>query len=218
MTLEARKIRLIMELRRLGITDTRVLAAIERTPRERFVPAPFLDQAYENVALPIGHGQTLSRPVVVALMTQALEPGPRMKILEIGTGSGYQSAILAQLCRRLYTVERHRALLAEAEARFKELRLTNITSNFGDGSLGWPAQVPFDRILLTAAAREVPERLMQQLRLGGIMVLPVGSRHGEQRLVQVLRSAEGSEIKDMGPVRFVPLVSAPEAPRGRHGA
>ncbi|MFI4986310.1 MAG: protein-L-isoaspartate(D-aspartate) O-methyltransferase [Alphaproteobacteria bacterium] len=217
MTLEARKIRMIMELRSAGITDTRVLAAIERTPRELFVPATFLDQAYENVALPIGHGQTLSRPAVVALMTQALEIGPRMKLLEIGTGSGYQAAILAQLCRRLYTIERHRALLAEAEARFKALRLTNITSNFGDGSLGWPAQAPFDRILLTAAAKEVPPGLVQQLKLGGIIVLPVGSRHGEQRLMQVLRSADGIEIKDMGPVRFVPLVPEPAAPRKRHG-
>jgi len=189
--LEARKIRMTMELRSSGITDTRVLAAIERTPRELFVPATFLDQAYENVALPIGHGQTLSQPVVVARMTQALEIGPRMKLLEIGTGSGYQAAILAQLCLRLYTIERQRALLAEAEKRFKELRLRNITSNFGDGSAGWPAQAPFDGILLTAAASEVPERLVRQLKVGGIIVLPVGSRHGEQRLLQARRLPGG---------------------------
>ena len=217
MTLEARKIRMTMELRSSGITDTRVLAAIERTPRELFVPAPFLDQAYENVALPIGHGQTLSQPVVVARMTQALEIGPRMKLLEIGTGSGYQAAILAQLCLRLYTIERQRALLAEAEKRFKELRLRNITSNFGDGSLGWPAQAPFDGILLTAAASEVPERLVQQLKVGGIMVLPVGNRHGEQRLLQARRLSGGIEIKDMGPVRFVPLVPSPAVPERRPG-
>jgi len=216
-TLEARKIRMTMELRSSGITDTRVLAAIERTPRELFVPAPFLDQAYENVALPIGHGQTLSQPVVVARMTQALEIGPRMKLLEIGTGSGYQAAILAQLCLRLYTIERQRALLAEAEKRFKVLRLRNITSNFGDGSLGWPAQAPFDGILLTAAASEVPERLVQQLKVGGIMVLPVGNRHGEQRLLQARRLSGGIEIKDMGPVRFVPLVPSPAVPERRPG-
>jgi len=215
MTLEARKIRMIMELRSSGITDTRVLAAIERTPRELFVPAPFLDQAYENVALPIGQGQTLSQPVVVARMTQALEVGPRMKLLEIGTGSGYQSAILARLCLRLYTIERYRALLAEAEKRFKALRLNNITSNFGDGSAGWPAQAPFDRIILTAAAEEVPQRLVQQLTVGGIIVLPVGSRHGQQRLLQARRLLDGIETKDMGPVRFVPLVAAPPPPGRR---
>ncbi len=218
MSLDARKIRLIMELRRAGITDTRVLSAVERVPREIFVPTPFLDQAYENVALPIGHGQTLSQPVVVARMTQALETGDRMKVLEIGTGSGYQAAILAQLCLRLYTIERHRPLLAEAEKRFAQLRLRNITSNFGDGSLGWPAQAPFDRIILTAAAREVPEQLLQQLKLGGIMVLPVGMRHGEQRLLQIRRLLEGTETKDMGAVRFVPLVADKGETRRQHGA
>jgi protein-L-isoaspartate(D-aspartate) O-methyltransferase len=217
-SLDARKIRLIMELRRAGITDTRVLSAVERVPREIFVPTPFLDQAYENVALPIGHGQTLSQPVVVARMTQALETGDRMKVLEIGTGSGYQAAILAQLCLRLYTIERHRPLLAEAEKRFAQLRLRNITSNFGDGSLGWPAQAPFDRIILTAAAREVPEQLLQQLKLGGIMVLPVGMRHGEQRLLQIRRLLEGTETKDMGAVRFVPLVADKGETRRQHGA
>lgn len=217
MMTEARKIRLIMELRHCGITDTRVLAALERVPREIFVPEPFLDQAYENVALPIGHGQTLSQPVVVARMTQALEAGERMKLLEIGTGSGYQAAILAQLCRRLYTIERHRSLLGEAEHRFRQLGLRNITTNFGDGSLGWPAQAPFDRIILTAAAGEIPEQLVQQLKVGGIMVLPVGVRHGEQRLLQVRRLLDGVETKDMGPVRFVPLIAekTPPSPR-RH--
>jgi protein-L-isoaspartate(D-aspartate) O-methyltransferase len=219
-TIEARKIRLIMELRSSGVTDTRVLAAIERVPREIFVPEPFLDQAYENVALPIGHGQTLSQPVVVARMTQALEIGPRMKILEIGTGSGYQAAILAQLCRRLYSIERHRPLLAEAEKRFRALRLSNITTNFGDGSLGWPAQAPFDGIILTAAATEIPERLVLQLKLGGIMVLPAGGRHGDQRLLQVRRLLDGVETKDMGAVRFVPLIGATPTPtpRRRQGA
>jgi protein-L-isoaspartate(D-aspartate) O-methyltransferase len=219
MTYEARKIRLVMELRRAGISDTRVLSAIERIPREIFVPDTFLDQAYEDVALPIGHGQTLSQPSVVGAMTQALEIGPRMKLLEIGTGSGYQAAILAQLCLRLYTIERHAPLLAEAEGRLAQLRLRNITSRVGDGSLGWPAQAPFDRIILTAAAREIPEGLVQQLKPGGIMVLPVGRRHGDQRLLQVRRTEDGVTTQDMGPVRFVPLVPEPVAkPRKRHGA
>jgi len=217
-TMDARKIRLVMELRRSGVTDTRVLSAVERIPRELFVPKTFFDQAYENVALPIGHGQTLSQPVVVARMTQALDIGPRMKLLEIGTGSGYQAAILAQLCLRLYTIERHRPLLAEAERRFRELRLRNITTNFGDGTRGWPAQAPFDRIILTAAARQVPEQLVQQLKIGGMMVLPVGDRHGEQRLQQVTRLQEGVATHDMGPVRFVPLIPEPAEQPRREGA
>lgn len=217
MTTDARKIRMIMELRRSGITDTSVLSAIERIPREIFVPKPFLDQAYENVALPIGHGQTLSQPVVVARMTQALEVGARMKVLEVGTGSGYQAAILARLCLRLYTIERHRPLLAVAEARFQELRLRNITSNFGDGSLGWPAQSPFDRIIVTAAPNEMPQPLVQQLKVGGIMVLPLGVRHGEQRLLQIRRLDDGFDTKDLGPVRFVPLVAEKMARVQRQG-
>ena len=218
MTLAARKIRMIMELRSSGITDTRVLAAVERVPRELFVPAPFQDQAYENVALPIGHGQTLSRPAVVARMTEALEPDERMKILEIGTGSGYQTAILARLCRRVYTIERQRTLLAEAERCFAALGLRNITANLGDGSHGWPAQAPLDRIIMTAAAAALPEALLQQLKLGGIIVLPLGSRHGEQRLLQVRRLREGYETKDMGSVRFVPMIVEQSKRRGRHGA
>lgn len=218
MTLAARKIRMIMELRSSGITDTRVLAAVERVPRELFVPEPFQDQAYENVALPIGHGQTLSRPAVVARMTEAIEPGERMKILEIGTGSGYQTAILARLCRRVYTIERQRTLLAEAERRFAALGLRNITANLGDGSHGWPAQAPLDRIIMTAAAPALPEALLQQLKLGGIMVLPLGSRHGEQRLLQVRRLREGYETKDMGAVRFVPMIVEQSKRRGRRGA
>jgi len=150
-------------------------------------------------------------------MTQALEIGERMKLLEIGTGSGYQSAILAQLCLRLYSIERYRQLLADAEKRFQKLRLSNITTNFGDGSLGWPAQAPFDRIILTAAAMEIPEGLVQQLKVGGIMVLPVGGQHGEQRLVQVRRLLDGVASSDMGPARFVPLVAERARPRRRHG-
>ncbi|MDP6882846.1 MAG: protein-L-isoaspartate(D-aspartate) O-methyltransferase, partial [Rhodospirillales bacterium] len=152
------RIRLVLGLRKGGITDTRVLAAMEQVPREVFVPETFRDRAYDATALPIGHHQTVSEPLVVARMTQALEVGERHKVLEIGTGSGYQSMVLARLCRRLYTIERHPELLRDAEARFAHLRLTNITSQVGDGTLGWPGQAPFDRIMVTAAAAAVRRR------------------------------------------------------------
>ena len=200
------KIRLVMELRSAGVTDTRVLSAIERIPREEFTPPSFRDQAYEDTALPIGHGQTLSQPSVVGLMTQALEVGPRMKVLEVGTGSGYQAAILSLLCRRLYTIERHRPLLDEAEARFKRLRLHNITSRHGDGWAGWPEQAPFDRIILTAAPSDIPTVLLDQLSVGGIMVLPVGTEKRAQRLVRIRRTDSGIVQEDIGAVRFVPMV------------
>jgi protein-L-isoaspartate(D-aspartate) O-methyltransferase len=200
------KIRLVLELRRHGVTDTRVLSAIERVPREEFTPPSFRDQAYEDTALPIGHGQTLSQPTVVALMSQALELGARMKVLEVGTGSGYQAAILAQLCRRVYTVERHKPLLEEAEARFKALRLHNITTRLGDGWLGWPEQAPFDRIIVTAAPPDVPQTLMDQLAPGGIIVLPLGGEKRSQRLVRIRKTESGPVSEDIGAVRFVPMV------------
>lgn len=215
MSTDSRKIRLILELRHGGIVDRRTLAAIEKVPREIFVPDAFKDKAYDNVALPIGHEQTISMPMVVAQMTQALEVGDRMKVLEIGTGSGYQAAVLAHLCRRLYSIERHKELNAVAETRFKTLRLTNITTKVGDGSLGWPEQAPFDRIMVTAAAADVPPHLIEQLALGGVMVVPVGADGGtddpEQRLIRVTRTEEGAEVDDLGPVRFVPMV--PQARR-----
>jgi protein-L-isoaspartate(D-aspartate) O-methyltransferase len=206
---EARKIRLIMELRRLGVTDTRVLAAMERIPREQFVPEPFLDQAYENVALPIGWGQTLSQPSVVARMIQVLELGERMKMLEVGTGSGYQTAILAQLCRRVYTVERERQLLHDAEKRFARLRIYNVTSRVGDGAEGWAEQAPFERILVSAASPEVPETLAAQLTEGGIMVVPLGAKQGEQWVTRVLRGQAELTVDKLWPVRFVPLGNGP---------
>ena len=200
------KIRLVMELRRHGVTDTRVLSAIERVPREEFTPPNFRDQAYEDTALPIGHGQTLSQPTVVGLMSQALEAGPRMKVLEIGTGSGYQGAILAQLCRRVYTIERHKPLLDDAEAKFKKLRLHNITTRLGDGWLGWPEQAPFDRIIVTAAPPDVPQALMDQLAPDGIIVLPLGSEKRSQRLVRIRKTESGPVQEDITAVRFVPMV------------
>src|SRR5215469_9061702 len=220
MTTDNHRIRLVMELRASGITDTRVLAAIERVPREVFTPPQFQDQAYENTALPIGHGQTLSQPTVVALMSQALDAAPRMKVLEIGTGSGYQTAILAKLARRVYTIERHKPLLAEAEARLRKLRIHNITARLGDGWAGWPEQAPFDRILLTAAPPDIPQALLSQLSPDGIMVLPVGGEKRTQRLVRLTMTPQGYVSADIAPVRFVPLVAGlpPESaaePRGR---
>ncbi|MCH8002207.1 MAG: protein-L-isoaspartate(D-aspartate) O-methyltransferase [Proteobacteria bacterium] len=206
MTVDARKIRLIMRLRRAGISDTKVLSAIERIPREAFVPDSFQDQAYEDRTLPIGHGQTLSQPRVVALMTQALEIDRRIKVLEIGTGSGYQAAVLSRLCRRLYTIERHRELQRAAERRFQELRLHNITARLGDGAKGWPEQAPFARIIVTAAAAGIPESLVDQLAPGGIMVVPVGRPGADQTLLRVTRNEDGFHEEVLGDVRFVPLL------------
>jgi protein-L-isoaspartate(D-aspartate) O-methyltransferase len=203
---ETGKIRLLMELRSQGVTDSRVLAAIERTPRELFVPPELEDQAYINTALPIGLGQTISQPIVVATMTEKLEVGERMRVLEIGTGSGYQAAILARLCRRVYTVERHRDLLHEAEARFKELELDNISTRWGDGSKGWPEQAPFDRIIVTAAAPVLPDVLVDQLKDGGLMVAPIGEDIWGQRLMLVRRTGDKVTSEPFMDVRFVPLV------------
>lgn len=207
MTLEARKIRLVMELRQQGITDQAVLSAIERVPRELFVPEAFHDQAYENTALPIGQGQTISQPAVVGYMTQALELGNRMKVLEIGTGCGYQAAVLSKLCRRVYTIERYRELLREAQKRFDALRIRNVTTKWGDGLKGWPEQAPFDRIILTAAAAEVPDTLFQQLADGGILIAPVGRSTHDQVLVRYRRKGDEFEAEKLWAVRFVPLLS-----------
>lgn len=218
MTTEQHKVeiaRLIMELRAEGISDQRVLNAIERTPRELFVPATFREQAYENVALPIGHGQTISQPYVVALMTQALELNDRHKVLEVGTGSGYQAAVLARLCRRVLTIERHRALLKEAEARFAKLRLHNVTTRFGDGTKGWPEHETFDRIVVTAAAPEIPDNLLEYLAEGGILVTPVGPARRDQKLLRVRRKNGDLAVENLGSVRFVPLVTG--LPRAREG-
>jgi protein-L-isoaspartate(D-aspartate) O-methyltransferase len=210
------KLRLLMELRRTGIADDKVLGAIERVPREKFVPATFLDQAYENVALPIGNGQTISQPYVVARMTEALELGDRHKVLEIGTGSGYQTAVLARLCRRVFSIERHRALLRQAELRLAELRLHNVTVRYGDGTKGWPEQAPFDRIIVTAAAAELPAQLTESLAMGGILVAPIGEERREQRLVRIRRDESGFTTEELGIVRFVPLVAG--LPRDGAGA
>jgi len=201
-----KKLRLLMELRRAGIGDTRVLGAIEKTPREKFVPASFEDQAYENVALPIGQGQTISQPYVVALMTEKLEVAERDKVIEIGTGSGYQTAVLARLCRRVFSIERHRELLRDAEHRFAELRLRNIICRFGDGTKGWPEQAPYERVIVTAASAEIPTSLVDGLAPGGILVAPVGEEHRDQQLLRIRRNDDGFSTENLGLVRFVPLV------------
>lgn len=202
------KIRLIMTLRQSGITDTQTLSAIERTPREIFVSETYEDQAYDNIALPIGLGQTISQPFVVAKMTEALNVHERDKVLEIGTGSGYQASVLARMCRRLYTIERHPPLSQMAESRFAEQGLSNITAMTGDGMKGWGIQAPFDKIIVTAGAlKEPPHALFEQLKVGGIMVVPVG----EMTLTQVLKRYEKLDeetysVIDICPVRFVPLL------------
>ncbi len=205
-------IRLIMHLRKMGISDTDVLSAIERVPRDLFVPEDQKDQAWEDIALPIGRGQTISQPYVVATMTQALELNDMDKVLEIGTGCGYQAAILARVARRVYTIERHKPLLEDSEKRFNELNIRNITAICADGMQGWPKmngmeQAPFDKIIVTAAARgKPPEALLDQLKPGGIMVIPVGEP-GNQMLKRYERFSDDTwSVSDICPVRFVPLL------------
>ena len=200
------QIGLIMQLRRRGIRDTRVLRAIERVPRELFVDEAFADHAYQDIALPIECGQTISQPFVVAFMTERLELDPRHKVLEIGTGSGYQAAVLSYLCRRVYTVERWRELQKAAEQRLAKLKINNVTTIIGDGWLGWPPQVPFDRIIVTAAALDAPAALLDQLKEGGRMIIPLGETRDAQSLVQIDKTEEGLLETPLLPVRFVPLV------------
>lgn len=207
-SLHAEKIRLIMKLRRTGITDTRVLAAVEQVPREQFVEEAFLDRAYDDNALPIAMEQTISMPSVVAMMTQELGVEATHTVLEIGTGSGYQAAILSKLARRVHTIERHKPLADISRARFETLRLRNITPHLGDGSKGWPHAAPFDRIIVTCAAEEIPQTLLQQLAIGGVMIVPVGPHVAAQELLKLTRVAEDEVRKEqLAPVRFVPLVA-----------
>ena len=200
------QIELIMQLRRRGIRDAKVLRAIESVPRELFVDEAFTDHAYQDIALPIECGQTISQPYVVAFMTQKLELDDRHKVLEIGTGSGYQAAVLSHLCRRVYSVERWRELQKLADHRLAELGITNVTTIIGDGWLGWPPQAPFDRIIVTAAALDAPAALLDQLKEGGRMIIPLGETRDEQSLVQIDKTEEGLVETPLLPVRFVPLV------------
>lgn len=198
--------RFLFALRSRGVTDSRVLTAMERIDRGRFVKNIFSDRAYEDMPLPISCGQTISQPSVVGLMTQALAVQPRDVVLEVGTGSGYQAAILSLLARRVYTVDRHRRLVREAVDLFRELGLNNITAVTRDGSFGLPEQAPFDRILVTAAAEDPPGPLLAQLKPGGVMVLPVGQSDAVQSLIKVTRTDQGFDYEELRPVRFVPLV------------
>ncbi len=206
---EERRVRiadLLLRLRRVGITDQRVVSAIEAVPRDLFVEADTRNEAYAERALPIACGQTIPAPVIVGMMTAALDPQPEDRILEVGTGSGYQAAVLSKLCRRVYSIDRFRTLVSAAESRFKTLRLTNITTLVGDGTAGWPEHAPFDKIIVTAAAEAVPEALFEQLRTGGILVAPVGPGDGIQELKRYLRTAAGVEEARLADVRFVPLI------------
>ena len=214
------RIGLILELRRCGIRDNRVLRAIERTPRELFVEPEWAGRAYKNEPLPIECGQTISQPYVVAFMTEKLELDERDKVLEIGTGSGYQAAVLAHLCRRVYTVERWRELQKAAERRLARLGITNVTTIIGDGWLGWPPQAPFDRIIVTAAADKTPQALIDQLKVGGRMIVPLGKTRDTQQLVQIDKTETGLTESELLPVRFVPLIHgrAGVAVRAKKGA
>ncbi|HCQ65850.1 MAG TPA: protein-L-isoaspartate O-methyltransferase [Rhodobacteraceae bacterium] len=201
-----RKMQFLFQLRSKGVTDTRVLKAMEAIDRGDFVKGIFADRAYEDMPLPIASGQTISQPSIVGRMTQALEITPKSKVLEVGTGSGYQAAILAKLARRIYTIDRHRALVMESRKLFERMGLHNITAIAGDGSFGLPEQAPFDRIVLTAAAEDPPGPLLAQLAIGGIMVLPVGQSDAVQTLLKVRRLDSGYDYEELMPVRFVPLL------------
>lgn len=202
---ETRIERLLASLKVQGIQDEKLLHAMEYTPRDLFVPELFLDRSWEDSAIPIAAGQTISQPYIVALMTQALKLEGRHRVLEIGTGSGYQTAILSRLCRYVYTIERYRSLMLEAEIRHKRLMMENIIYRFADGWDGWPEQAPFDRILVTAALPDEPLPLLAQLKIKGIMVAPQG-RGSVQRLLRYTRTPEAYEVEDLGEVRFVPLI------------
>ena len=203
------KAKLLMNLRAQAIMQADILSAIETIPRELFIPENLHVHAYENASLPIGHKQTISQPYIVAVMTQALELKKSHRVLEIGTGSGYQAAILSRLSRRVYTLERLRPLMVSAEKRLKTLQISNITYRHGDGAKGWPEAAPFDRIIITCRVTDIPTSLLDQLKEEGILIAPVGPS-GKEELVRVKREVEGFERKSLMPVRFVPMLSGTE--------
>jgi protein-L-isoaspartate(D-aspartate) O-methyltransferase len=196
----------LLDLRRRGIGDQAALRAMDEVPREHFVDPDYLEAAYADQALPIACGQTISQPYVVAYMTEQLAVEPRHRVLEIGTGSGYQAAVLSRLAREVVTVERFRTLADAARARLKTLGYDNVTIVVGDGLAGYPALAPYDRIIVTAAAESIPQALVAQLAEGGMMVLPLGPHGGAQRIVKLTKSAEGTAREDLIWVRFVPLL------------
>jgi protein-L-isoaspartate(D-aspartate) O-methyltransferase len=200
------KMRFLFALRSRGVTDARVLSVMEQVDRGQFVRGLFAERAYEDMPLPISCGQTISQPSVVGIMTQALNEQPRDTVLEVGTGSGYQAAILSHLARRVYTVDRHRRLVREAQELFRQMGLVNIVAITADGSFGLPDTAPFDRIIVTAAAEDPPGPLLAQLKPGGIMVVPVGQSDTVQHLIKVTRLVSGYDYEELRPVRFVPLL------------
>ena len=201
-----RKMQFLYALRSKGVTDARVLNAMEQIDRGPFIRGLFASRAYEDMPLPIACGQTISQPSVVGLMSQALQVSSRDKVLEIGTGSGYQAAILSKLARRVYTIDRHRRLVQEARGVFEAMDLNNITAITADGSFGLAEQAPFDRIIVTAAAEDPPGPLLAQLKVGGIMVVPVGQSDTVQHLIRVRKTETGLEYDELRKVRFVPLL------------
>ncbi len=202
---------LVLRLRQAGIADQRIVSAIEGIPRDLFVRPDYRNHAYLERALPIDCGQTISAPVVVGMMTAALDVSDRDKVLEVGTGSGYQAAVLSKLVRRVFTIERFLTLVASAESRFQTLRLSNITTMVGDGTLGCPQQAPFDAIAITAACEQVPDALLEQVRVGGVIVAPVGPLEGVQRLMRLERGETGFDETVLADVRFVPLIAGKAA-------
>ena len=202
---DAQRQSLIKALQQKGIEDQKVLDALLRVPRERFIDQSLQHRAYENNPLPLMHGQTISQPFIVALMTQALALTGHERVLEIGTGSGYQAAILSQLAAWVYSVERYASLSEQAAKRLAQSQCRNVSLAVGDGSLGWPEHAPFDRILVTAAAPRIPAHLVAQLELGGLLVIPIGDQHTQDLLV-VQRTLEGQKTTSLGLCVFVPLV------------
>ena len=203
------KANLIMHLRSMGISSNSVLSAIEKIPREVFLPSLFHSYAYQNNPLPIGFEQTISQPYIVALMTEALSLKGNEIILEIGTGSGYQTSILSLLTRRVYSIERLKPLLVNAQRCFKKLRLTNIISEVGDGFFGWPKLAPFDSIIITCTIDKLNDRILNQIRFNGVCIAPVGKIGAEQRLKKItIKDNRINDVwEDLGKVSFVPLIS-----------
>ena len=204
------KMQFLFSLRKAGIVDKQVLDAMERVDRKNFVNGVFSEKAYEDTPLPIACGQTISQPTVVGLMTQALQVTSRDKVLEVGTGSGYQAAILSLLARRVYTIERHSLLVSSATKVFQKLNMSNITTILSDGGHGLEQQAPFDRIIVTAASDDPPASLLSQLKIGGIMIIPVGQSDNMQKLIKIAKTDGGYEYQDLQAVRFVPLVAGTE--------
>ena len=203
--LDVRKIRLTLELRESGINDSKVLSAIEKIPRELFIPQNFRNQAYDNIALPISENQTISQPFIVAKMTQLLELNKAHKVLEIGTGSGYQCAILSLLSRRVYTIERIKSLLREAEILFNKLKISNIVTKYADGNLGWKEQIPFDRIIFTAATPKISTDIFDHISEGGIIVCPI-IKNNKQILIRYKKINNKIEEEKFESVLFVPNI------------